>query len=77
MTDHRFNQALNIALMLDQNDCLKQDAGFNAPKGQKPIKPCNKQIKAIIIIHEFLLGLQQHNGHCPFCGNTEQNQRTP
>ncbi len=75
MNDTRFTQALNIVLVLDQSGCLKQEADNDDPtKDQKPVKKCSKQIKALLIIHEFLCQLYPekskddlNNRHCPHC----------
>lgn len=84
MNDTRFNHALNIVLMLDESGCLKQGANLIDPiNDQKLGKPCNKQIKAILIIYEFLLQLYPEKSdeddskqekplrdrHCPHCGD--------
>ncbi|HEY8036173.1 MAG TPA: hypothetical protein VIF37_11380 [Methylobacter sp.] len=58
MNDTRFTHALNIVLMLDEGGCLKQGGDLTDPINNQELgKQCNKQIKAILIIYEFLLQL--------------------
>lgn len=86
MNDTRFTQALNIVLVLDQSGCLKQDADHDDPKNeQKPVKKCSKQIKALLIIHDFLCQLYPEtseddlkqelhpNNRCPHCRDHDIN----
>lgn len=88
MNNTRFTQALNIVLMLDQNGCLKQGADLTDPINDQELgKQCNKQIKAILIIYEFLLQLYPEkpdeddlkqekpisDRHCPHCGDHDIN----
>lgn len=80
MNDTRFTHALNIVLILDQSGCLKQEADNDNPKNeQKPVKKCSKQIKALLIIHEFLCELypetseEDLNDRCPHCRDHDIN----
>jgi hypothetical protein len=84
MNDVRFNQALNIVLMLNQRGCLKH--GVDQKEDQQLSKHCNRQIQAILIIYEWLVQLypekpeeklklkaQPNDRWCPHCGHHDIN----